>query len=65
MEKEYEGMISESRALICTQRIYELPSAMQQPEHVFESLLFPVGQVEETLVQTLTGFAELRGGYFG
>lgn len=49
-------MISESRAFVYTQ---------QHSEHVFESLLFSVGEFGETLVKSLTGFVELRGGYFG
>ena len=42
-----------------------LPGTMQHSEHVFESLLFPLGEFEGTFVKFLIGFVELRGGCFG
>lgn len=62
---EYEDLISDWTALVCTQCIYMLTGTMQHSEHVFESHLFPFDKVEEKLLESLNGLVGLRGGSLG
>ena len=62
---EYEDLISDWRALVCTQCIYMLIGTMQHSEHVFETHFSLSDEFEETVLEWLNVLVELRGRSLG